>query len=55
MTTEVQNEWAQALESASQTEIRQMAEWAIEHIEDAAEVRKLKAAVDEHLWCLGAA
>ena len=52
MTTEAQNAWAQHLEGATQREIRQMAEWAIEHIDDPKEVATLRDQVDEHYWSL---
>ena len=52
MTTEKQNQWAMLLEDASQREIRQMAEWAIEHISDAQEAQALREQVDLHLWTL---
>lgn len=42
MTTESQNAWAQYIESASQTEIRQMAEYAIDHINNKNELKELK-------------
>lgn len=52
MTTEQQNQWAQLLESASQREIRQMAEYAIDHIEDARELKSIKAYLSDHQWTL---
>ena len=52
MTTEQQNRWAQLLESASQREVRQMAEYAIDHIEDVAELKSLKAYLSDHQWQL---
>lgn len=42
MTTANQNSWAQYLEGASQTEIRQMAEYAIDHISNRNELKELK-------------
>lgn len=49
MTTETQNQWASMLEDASQRETRQMAEYAIDHIEDMSEARALQAYLREHM------
>jgi hypothetical protein len=42
MTTDNQNRWAQYLENASPREIRQMAEYAIDHIDDKEELSTLQ-------------
>lgn len=42
MTTASQNQWAQYLEQASEKEIRQMAEYAIDHIDSVDELAELK-------------
>jgi hypothetical protein len=42
MTTPSQNQWAQYLEIATQKEIREMAEYAIDHIEKLDELSELK-------------
>lgn len=52
MTTDSQNKWAQLLEDASQREIRQMAEYAVDHIGDESELKVLKAYLSEHQWGL---
>lgn len=47
MTTKAQNFWAQHLEDATQKEIREMAQYAMDHIEDEKEIRLFKKYVDE--------
>lgn len=42
MTTPAQNQWAQYLESATQKEIREMAEYAIDHIEKLDQLSELQ-------------
>lgn len=42
MTTPAQNQWAQYLEDATQKEIRQMAEYAIDHIEKLDQLSELQ-------------
>ena len=42
MTTPAQNQWAQYLEQTTQKEIRQMAEYAIDHIESMDELMFLQ-------------
>lgn len=42
MTTPAQNQWAQYLETATPREIRQMAEYAIDHIGNKTELMELE-------------
>ena len=46
MITEARNHWAQYLEEATQKEIRQMAEYAIDHLENADDLAKLSEYLD---------
>lgn len=43
MTTKQQDQWAVYLETATPKEVRQMAEYAIDHIEDVTQLRILAA------------
>lgn len=43
MTTKQQNQWAVYLETATPKEVRQMAEYAIDHIDDVTQLRLLAA------------
>ena len=46
MTTKSQNHWAQYLEDATQKEIRQMAEYAIDHITSNEQLISLRKYLD---------
>ena len=52
MTTETRNVWASLLEDASQREIRQMAEYAIDHLENTEVAKQLAQYINGHVWNL---
>lgn len=55
MTTDAQNQWAALLETASQREVRQMAEYAVDHLDEASEANALKAYLSAHQYGLAPA
>lgn len=53
MTTANQNQWAQMLEGATAREIRQMAEYAIDHINSVSALRTLSDYLNESIVLMG--